>query len=166
MLDAAFVRDNLEAVKANSRNRNVPNADPDRVVALDDERELHGGGYTWQGIVWSLIEMHMPEAADRLRDIGAEADNMYVYSADRELLERVAALFRQALADHRLLNAAIDHAGDEVPLVVNTSPPFDRAPGETVGLQISGTAHLFAADGSRVASASARLLEPDPVEQR
>jgi seryl-tRNA synthetase len=38
MLDAAFVRDNLEAVKANCRNRNVK-ADVDAVVRLDDERK-------------------------------------------------------------------------------------------------------------------------------
>ena len=38
MLDAAFVRDNLDAVKANLRNRNVT-ADPERVVQLDDERK-------------------------------------------------------------------------------------------------------------------------------
>jgi seryl-tRNA synthetase len=38
MLDAAFVRDNLDAVKANCRNRNVK-ADPDRVVQLDAERK-------------------------------------------------------------------------------------------------------------------------------
>jgi seryl-tRNA synthetase len=38
MLDAAFIRDNLEAVKTNCRNRNVV-ADVDRVVQLDDERK-------------------------------------------------------------------------------------------------------------------------------
>jgi seryl-tRNA synthetase len=38
MLDAAFIRDHLDAVKANIRNRNVK-ADPDRVVQLDDERK-------------------------------------------------------------------------------------------------------------------------------
>ena len=37
MLDAAFVRDNLEAVKANCRHRNVQ-ADVDAVVRIDDER--------------------------------------------------------------------------------------------------------------------------------
>src|SRR6266446_611259 len=37
MLDAQFIRDNLEAVKTNCRNRNVK-ADVDRVVQLDDER--------------------------------------------------------------------------------------------------------------------------------
>lgn len=38
MLDVGFVRDNLDAVKANCKNRNV-SADVDRVVAIDDERK-------------------------------------------------------------------------------------------------------------------------------
>ena len=38
MLDAQFIRENLEAVKANLKNRNVK-ADVDRVVQLDDERK-------------------------------------------------------------------------------------------------------------------------------
>src|SRR5947208_9983408 len=38
MLDAQFIRENLEAVKNNCRNRNV-RADVDRVVQLDDERK-------------------------------------------------------------------------------------------------------------------------------
>ena len=31
MLDPQYIRDNLDAVKANCKNRNVTNADPDRV---------------------------------------------------------------------------------------------------------------------------------------
>jgi seryl-tRNA synthetase len=38
MLDAHFIREHLEAVKANCRNRNI-RADVDRVVQLDDERK-------------------------------------------------------------------------------------------------------------------------------
>jgi seryl-tRNA synthetase len=38
MLDAHYIREHLDAVKANCRNRNVK-ADPDRVVQLDDERK-------------------------------------------------------------------------------------------------------------------------------
>ncbi len=38
MLDAHFIREHLEAVKANCRNRNIK-ADVDRVVQLDDERK-------------------------------------------------------------------------------------------------------------------------------
>lgn len=39
MLDVAVIRNNLDAVKANCRNRNVTVADPDLVVRLDDERK-------------------------------------------------------------------------------------------------------------------------------
>ncbi len=38
MLDAAFIREHLDAVKTNCRHRNVK-ADVDRVVQLDDERK-------------------------------------------------------------------------------------------------------------------------------
>jgi seryl-tRNA synthetase len=38
MLDAAFIRDNLDAVKANCKNRLAANAEVDRVVQLDDQR--------------------------------------------------------------------------------------------------------------------------------
>jgi seryl-tRNA synthetase len=39
MLDAAFIRDNLAAVKANARNRLATHAEVDRVVELDDRRK-------------------------------------------------------------------------------------------------------------------------------
>ena len=39
MLDAAFVRDNLAAVKANCASRNVPDFPADRAVAFDDARK-------------------------------------------------------------------------------------------------------------------------------
>jgi seryl-tRNA synthetase len=40
MLEASYIRDHLEAVKANCRHRNVT-ADVDRVVSLDEDRKLH-----------------------------------------------------------------------------------------------------------------------------
>jgi hypothetical protein len=85
----------------------------ERTYELFEELELQGGGYTWEGIVTALIEMRMPEALPTLR-IGAEADNMYAYSRDRDVLERIAELIRTACADHTLLKAAIDHAGDDL----------------------------------------------------
>ena len=42
MLDAAYIREHLDAVKANCANRNVK-ADVDRVVQLDDERRRFAG---------------------------------------------------------------------------------------------------------------------------
>ena len=39
MLDAAFIRDNIDAVKANCLNRNVDPVPVDRAVKFDDERK-------------------------------------------------------------------------------------------------------------------------------
>jgi seryl-tRNA synthetase len=39
MLDAAFIRENLDAVKANAKNRLAAHAEVDRVVELDDRRK-------------------------------------------------------------------------------------------------------------------------------
>ena len=60
-------------------------------------------------LVRKLRHPFQPELA-----IGAEADNMYIYCRDRQLLERVAAHVREAIADPRLLIAAIDHAGADL----------------------------------------------------
>src|SRR3954471_15197358 len=86
----------------------------EKTNALFEDRGLQGNGYTWEGIVAALIALHLPAEAARLRDLGAEADNVYLYCDDRALLERVAELFRQALADHQLLEQAIEQAGDDL----------------------------------------------------
>jgi len=39
MLDAAFIRENLDAVKANCLNRNVDTVAVERAVTIDDERK-------------------------------------------------------------------------------------------------------------------------------
>src|SRR4051812_25284922 len=39
MLDADFIRQNLDAVKANCRNRNVPDVAVERAVEFDDKRK-------------------------------------------------------------------------------------------------------------------------------
>ena len=85
----------------------------ERTQALFDERELQGGGYTWEGVVRSLIEMRMPDVLSQL-SIGAEADNMYVYCSRREPLEKVAALIRAAIDDQQLMVSAIEHGGEEI----------------------------------------------------
>jgi multiple sugar transport system ATP-binding protein len=51
----------------------------------------------------------------------------------------------------------VEHQGETLPLVSKMFPPFDGQPGDSVGLQITGTTHLFAADGSRLVSTTATL---------
>lgn len=85
----------------------------DATYTLFEERELQGGGYTWQGIVEALIQMHKPELLSQLL-IDAEADNMYMYCKEQAPLEEVAAWIRAAVADHDLMLRAIDAAGDDL----------------------------------------------------
>ena len=55
------------------------------------------------------------------------------------------------------VHVAVDHRGESVPLVSKMPPPFQGELGDSVGLQIIGTTHLFAGDGSRITSTPGTL---------
>jgi hypothetical protein len=74
-----------------------------------EEHDLDGGGYTWQGLVASLVQLQLPEASSKIK-IGAEADNAYVDSMDKEVLESIAALIESCISDPQLLGQAIENA--------------------------------------------------------
>jgi hypothetical protein len=90
----------------------IQDTDP-RTATLFEKRGLQGGGYTWEGVLTSLLQQNLPEALLSL-DIGAEADNMHAYCDDRALLEKVAELVRVATTNHKLLIAAIAKAGEDL----------------------------------------------------
>jgi multiple sugar transport system ATP-binding protein len=62
------------------------------------------------------------------------------------------------------VHVTVEHRAASVPLVSKMPPPFQGELGDSVGLQISGTTHLFAGDGSRVTSTNANLRLTDHVE--
>jgi hypothetical protein len=88
----------------------VTDTDP-AVYALFDERELQGGGYTWQAITNSLLTLHLPHLKGQL-SIDAEGDGMYVECETLAPLEALYDLLGRAMTDHALLVEAMDHAGD------------------------------------------------------
>jgi multiple sugar transport system ATP-binding protein len=61
------------------------------------------------------------------------------------------------LGSEVFVHVHLDHQGESLALVSKMQPPFDGQPGDGIGLQITGAAHLFAADGSRIASTTATL---------
>jgi multiple sugar transport system ATP-binding protein len=61
------------------------------------------------------------------------------------------------LGSEVFVHVTLDHRGESVDLVSNMSPPFEGEPEENVGLQLTGTAHLFDGGGARMASARASL---------
>jgi multiple sugar transport system ATP-binding protein len=61
------------------------------------------------------------------------------------------------LGSEVFVHVYLDDRGQTLPLVSKMFPPFDGQPGDSIGLQITGATHLFAADGSRVVSTTATL---------
>ena len=61
------------------------------------------------------------------------------------------------LGSEVFVHVAIDHRGESVPLVAKMPPPFEVEPRDSVGLQITGTTHVFDGDGKRIASTPATL---------
>jgi multiple sugar transport system ATP-binding protein len=61
------------------------------------------------------------------------------------------------LGSEVFVHLAAEHRGEPLALVSKMFPPFDASPGDNVGLQITGTTHVFAEDGSRIASTGASL---------
>jgi multiple sugar transport system ATP-binding protein len=55
------------------------------------------------------------------------------------------------------VHVAVDHHGASVPLVSKMPPPFSGELGDSVGLELVGTTHVFAGDGSRITSTKATL---------
>jgi multiple sugar transport system ATP-binding protein len=61
------------------------------------------------------------------------------------------------LGSEVFVHVAVEHRGETVPLVSKMFPPFDAQPGDNIGLQITGTTHLFDGTGTRIASGGVTL---------
>ncbi|MBV9123498.1 MAG: serine--tRNA ligase [Planctomycetes bacterium] len=99
MLDVLFIRANLDAVKANCRNRNVP-ADVDRVVQLDDERKR---------LVQETqtIQQRQNEVSKLIPKEKDPGKKQALIQEGRELREKVAGLEAQAKRVEEDLRTAV-----------------------------------------------------------
>jgi multiple sugar transport system ATP-binding protein len=61
------------------------------------------------------------------------------------------------LGSEVFVHLALEHQGENLALVSKMTPPFEGEPEDSIGLQITGTTHLFAADGSRIATTKGSL---------
>jgi multiple sugar transport system ATP-binding protein len=62
------------------------------------------------------------------------------------------------LGSEVFVHVALEHRGENLPLVSKMPAPFTGNAGDNVGLQIVGTTYLFAQDGSAMPSGTGRLL--------
>jgi seryl-tRNA synthetase len=99
MLDAAFIREHLDAVKANCRNRNVK-ADVDRVVHLDDERKRLAGETQRVQQRQNEVSKLIPKEKDPARKQGLIAEG-------KALREQAGVLEKQQKQAQEDLHAAL-----------------------------------------------------------
>jgi seryl-tRNA synthetase len=100
MLDIQVIRANLDAVKANCRNRKVSGADPDLVVKLDDERKR----------LVQEAQTVQQQANELSKGIGKEKDDAKkeeLKAEGKRLREQVAAAEKQVKEVEAKLHAAL-----------------------------------------------------------
>jgi seryl-tRNA synthetase len=169
MLDAQFIRENLDAVKANCKNRNVQ-ADVDGVVALDDRRkELVQAAQLKQQRANEVSKL-IPKEKD-------QAKRQELVAEGRKLRDEVAGLeaqLKQVEADLRAALAAIPNmthpdapvgatpADNKVIKTWGAPRELDFAPKDHVALAEALDLVDFEA-GSSVAGAKFYYLKNDAV---
>src|SRR6266851_6329009 len=99
MLDPHFVRDHLDAVKTNCRNRNVK-ADVDRVVQLDDERKR----LLQETQVLQQRANEVPKLIPKEKDAAKKQE---LIAEGKRLREQVAAMEKQVKQVEADLHAAL-----------------------------------------------------------
>ena len=120
------------------------------LVPVGDERPLHIGGAT----------LEFDEAADKALagtagpiTVGFRPEALRAGEGPLQAHIRTV----EDLGPEVFVHVAVEHQGDSVPLVSKMPPPFVGELGDSVGLQIVGTTHLFDGDGARITSTRATL---------
>ncbi len=131
MLDTHFIRENLAAVKANCKNRNVT-ADVDRVVALDDERKR----------IISLMQILQQEANAIAKSVGPEKD-----PAKKQDLIALGKKKREELAANepqlKQVEADLKAVVSTIPNMTHPAAPIGALPEDNKVVKVWGTPTKF-----------------------
>ncbi len=131
MLDAQFIRENLDAVKANCKNRNVT-CDADRVVQLDDQRK-----HLLQ--VTQLKQQRANEVSKLIPKEKDAAKKQELIQEGRKLREEITALesqVKQVLAD-------LDTVLLAIPNMTHPDAPVGGTPEDNKVIKTSGEPRKF-----------------------
>ncbi len=120
------------------------------LVDAGSERPLTVGGAT---VSLAAAEEKAVASADGSITVGFRPEVLEV--GDGPLRAQIRTV--EDLGSEVFVHLLGEHRGESVALVSKMFPPFERRPGDNVGLQITGTVHLFGADGNRLASGKATL---------
>jgi seryl-tRNA synthetase len=115
MLDIKFIRDNIDGVKENCRNRNVT-VDLDHLIALDDERRSHIQ-------VAEDIKRRQNETAQSMKAKLEKSERDTLIALGRELKERAST----ADADLKKVQEELDELIRRVPNMTHADSPVAAA---------------------------------------
>jgi seryl-tRNA synthetase len=131
MLDAAFIRDNFEAVKANCKNRNVA-ADVDRIVQLDDRRKA----------LVSEAQALQQQANATAKAVGPEKDparKQELIAAGKKLREQVTAAEKEV----KQVEADLHSALLTIPNMTHPDAPVGGTPADNKVVKKWGEPRAF-----------------------
>ncbi|MFL5839672.1 MAG: ABC transporter ATP-binding protein [Thermoleophilaceae bacterium] len=120
------------------------------LVGVGEERPLRIGEAVWE--FDAAPEAALAQATGNIT-VGFRPEALRV--GDGPLRAHIRTV--EDLGPEVFVHVAIDHGGESVPLVSKMPPPFEGALGDNVGLELTGTTHLFDGDGARIASTRARI---------
>ncbi len=84
---------------------------PQHVMNVFDERKLHGGGPTSQGLLLVFAQLAEPPITSEFH-VGSESSEAWVTS-DKDTLDRFAKLVERAKTDAEFLSDALDLAEEQ-----------------------------------------------------
>ncbi|HJZ56619.1 MAG TPA: serine--tRNA ligase, partial [Gemmataceae bacterium] len=141
MLDAAFIRDNLDAVKANCLNRGVSTVPVDRAIAFDDERKrlerLRGETAARQNQLSAGFKDATPERRKELKEeSGRLKDEIRTLDEQLQLVEGdlLVNLLQIPNMTHPAAPVGKDAAANKVVATFGQPRKFDFKPKDHVAL--------------------------------
>ncbi|MFL5893810.1 MAG: ABC transporter ATP-binding protein [Thermoleophilaceae bacterium] len=120
------------------------------LVPVGEERPLRVGGATLE--FDAPADALLADATGNIR-VGFRPEALRI--GDGPLRAQIRTV--EDLGPEVFVHVAVDHHGESIPLVSKMPPPFQGELGDSVGLQIIGTTHLFDGDGTRITSTRATL---------
>jgi seryl-tRNA synthetase len=132
MLDAAYLRNNLEAVKANCIHRNVPNAEVDRAVAFDDLRKKIANDLQMLQQKSNELSTGIPKEKDPAKKQGLIAEG-------KTLRERSGALEKELKQTEADLHASLL----TIPNMTHPDAPVGGTPADNKVIKTWGTPRQF-----------------------
>lgn len=131
MLDYKFIKDNLEAVKENIKNRNMT-ADADIVVKLYDER-------TAMVTELQALQQKRNENAQSMKQKLDNDKRQELIAAGKAIKEEIATLE----AKLKETEEQLEEAARQIPNMVHPETPIGKLDTENLEVKVSGTPRKF-----------------------